>query len=483
MKKKLSLDVEEKRSLNRIKVGPSIEFNAVIGINGQNLPCEIEDFHFEGVKILLPAHFEISKTPLDLSYFELKYGRKTLTRINNPKVIRAVENSHIILTFTTFDDARGTRGKNRLHVKPSFRPILMVKDPIKIDVLINFNLINFNAHGMLLETSLSNKHLISGLELKDVTVVLPGIAILNIGLKIMHVKKNEDHIRLGVSLVDTTDENIQSLAQFAIFGTLPPADRRISSKYNEVRENVGPLKRLGTSVRIETLSTPQDYMSVLQIRYEAYRAANKLDQSATVESMADEFDERSLIIIAKIDGAIVATLRLVECKTPDERFPFEKFIPFSVIDKEENRGKYYEVCRLAIDPKFQGTDILIKLFRENGRQTGINRKTNVCMSTKQLRKNYLQLGFKVVSEEIPHPVLKNESLALLAIDPDNFLKGKGMSVRAWDLVVSDVVDNLAYAEIIPKTSPKISRYFLRKIENLILKTSKRFRKKQKIPIT
>jgi hypothetical protein len=311
LKKKLSLGVQEKRSINRIKVGPSIEFSAVIGINGQNLPCEIADFHFDGIKILLPAHFE-TPLPIKLNYFELKYGKRTLTRIEDPKVLRYVENSHLILTFDTSGDNRGIRIKNRLHVKPSFRPILMVKDPVKIGGLVSFNLLNFNSHGMLLETSLSNKHLIAGLDLKDVTVVLPGIAILNINIKIKHVRKNETNIRLGVSLIDTTPENIQSLAQFAIFGTMPSTDGRIDSKYKEVKENVGTLKRLGTSVRIETLSTPQDYLAVLQIRFEAYKAANKIDVDATVEDMVDEFDERSIILIAKIDGAIVATLRRCE---------------------------------------------------------------------------------------------------------------------------------------------------------------------------
>jgi N-acyl-L-homoserine lactone synthetase len=285
-------------------------------------------------------------------------------------------------------------------------------------------------------------------------------------------------IKLGVAFLNLEAGAMELLAQFALFGTLPPTDGTIEKKYSEVKTSIGALKSLGSAIRIEIVSRSQDYYGSLRVRYQAYSAAEKLDRSTTLEDMADEYDAHSIVIIAKADNAVVGTVRMVEWTGAGQKFPFENYFDFSTVDNQINRHRYYEVSRLAVDPKFQGTDIIVKLFKEVARITCVNPgKTTICLSTRALRKMYKRIGFYEISEEVPHPVLTGEALAVLKVDSEEFLRGSRMSAHAWDKVAKEVYENIFDAEVIDLKINRSKVNLRLKIEKLLLGAQQLFRKK------
>jgi len=472
MKIQLLHSGNERRQLNRLSIDRSNEFFGIIKYQEKTQPAKIVDFHSEGIGLLVEKEVAVLFTiGTTLQSFEIYYGKRKLATLEEPKVMKVSSAGRISLSFSSSERTRGLRTVGRLKVRGDFHANLIAQDPWKMDTMIHMSLIDISSSGFLLETSLSNKHLLQGMTLKDVTMILPGVNVITLTLRVAHVKHTAGRLRVGVTLVDPSSHTLVAISQFAIFGTIHEAEKPIDIIHHLEKADL-KAKKLGNAARISSVSNAEEYAEVLKIRLDAYRAAEKVPTGFQVEDMADSFDDRSIILLCRVGGKIVATVRLVEGdqKSP---FPFESLFPISALGENKTREHFYEVSKLAILPEYQGTDILLKLFKEVARQTIINKRSSVCLSTRAIKKNYEIMGFKKITEEVPHPTLKQEFLALFRVNADEFIDGQKMSALAWEKVAKSVVNHLAENSFIARPRRKISHLIMRNIESIFLKIKKK----------
>ena len=143
------------------------------------------------------------------------------------------------------------------------------------------------------------------------------------------------------------------------------------------------------------VSGDSEYQEILKLRWRAYRNEGKILEDTDVQGMKDDYDPRSLIYAVQIGKTVVATFRLVFAKR-NEDLPFEKYFEYEKIERFKNcpRSQVIEISRLAIDPIFQGSDILVTIIRNLVVELTIKVKVkySACLATRDLAKYYTEIG-------------------------------------------------------------------------------------------
>ena len=102
------------------------------------------------------------------------------------------------------------------------------------------------------------------------------------------------------------------------------------------------------------------------------------------------------------------------------------------------RGDFLECSRVAVDPIVQNTDLFGSITKELGRQAILNGKLLLCLGRTTQRVIYSKFGWRTISKEIPHPLLDDQTLAVMCWDPRPFLQGVTCTPTVRRIVVPDV---------------------------------------------
>jgi hypothetical protein len=443
-----------KRRIERINTQNTNDYSAqLIGNTGQ-YSYKIIDYNSISMKIK-PIKEKINESD---SIFSLNiiYINRIIASIYNPSIIRKLDDGVLIIDLCNSSKEKKSRTNKRMEIIEKFKPFLIVADPIQIDRTLHFELINITSNGFAIKSSLSNKHLIPGQTIRDAKMHLPIVGIVNLNFEVKRISMRDNHLIIGAAFIDTHESDLEKIAQFCLFGTAPEIkDSSSKAKLLTIKENIFNLRDLGRGISVEIVNNETDYSGVLEVRFNAYKKANKLSKNiSSSKDFADTYDKHSIIIIAKIGSDVVGTVRMVFCDKNEQRFPFEEFLNEKNFLQNE-RANYFEVSRLAIDPSLQRSDILMKLFKEVARLTIVNRKTTLCFSTRILRPMYQKIGFTVISTETPHPTIERETLALMKIESDDFIYGSKMKKEIWEKFSKEVVQNLEYGGLLPVNTKAI----------------------------
>jgi hypothetical protein len=305
----------------------------------------------------------------------------------------------------------------------------MVRDPFNAEGLLTFRVSNLSAGGCCLTTSLSNKLLMPGVALADAQLILPGVGVHTATLKLIRCRVDGGSLLINASFESPGKPLLDALSAFALFGV-------------ESGEELSQLSRgIGQGVKIGPISTPEEFDQTLAVRYAAYRAADKLAPDASAETMRDIYDAEGVIFNAVADGRVMATVRLV-LPSSAKGFPFQQYLPADVIPGEL-QNRVCEITRLAILPEWQGSDLLLHLFRKVFEYVGRTELLGgICLATDSLLPIYLRLGAKVLARNVKHPVT-GETMNLLLIRKDEFIRGDRMAALCWDAVAGGVAGFLA----------------------------------------
>jgi len=469
----------DQRQIARLNVLHSDAFNAILKIGHKKIPAHVNDFHSHGMSLLIDPKFLFDlRENLPTIELELLYGKKKISHFEDPVILSISDEGRIRLRLTTPKVEKYTRDTKRIDVKGRFNPVAMIEDPLKMGEVLHFDIINLSADGMLLRTSLANKHLVPGSILHDLQVILPGLQVIKTNVQLRRFQILNGFLNVGTAFVNPSPTALEALAQFALFGMTLDAPDTIQI-LADLKAAKFDLKKIGGGVRLSLASTPEEYGAALRVRHEAYKAVAKVGADSTPSDMADEYDAFSLILIVQFRNHVIGTARLVEIRQEGQKFPFESHFKFEDVIEEGNRGGLYEISRLAILPQFQGTDLLVRMFQELSKISLVKGKYAVCLATKATRKNYIRLGWRQISPEIAHPVLTGETLAMFRVDADQFLTGKRMSGIAWFKIAKVVTDHLAKFEIMKTRSFNPRMVILKNIETMILSRRKNIKKIKK----
>jgi hypothetical protein len=458
-----------RRGLNREKHIPGASTSvSVVSNNGKNqIEGRVED-HTPFALAVTFEHFDkflrIAGEGFKLNF---KYGGKTVFEHENPKIIR-VANDKSLAVFSIGTEGRENKQRlaTRFVTSDNFTPTVSASDPLKIDEFFHFKVKDISATGFAGQTSLANKHLFKNLVFDEATFHFPAIGTTTCSFQIVNFHEYDRHLIFGAKFIKPNKGFMESLIRFFFFNLDMDASF-IEKTVNSIREQFQIKKEYKQSLRLSHVQTKSDFDNVLKLRLSAYQNDREELSNAGFEDMTDPFDERSFIVTAKLGRSLVGTLRLVYVQNSAERFPMEDLIELPDYITN-NRKDYLEISKLAIDPFARGSDVRLRLFQKSASETVPVFKGNICLSTSKNEMYYRLTGATKITESIPHPYIKNETLAAYLYRTEDFLKGTKMSANAWFAIGQVVTDHLAHWDAISPISTPLKHKILKPIEDIYL---------------
>lgn len=464
----------DKRILRRIKVLPDSAYVARVKLNNEEIDCRLIDYHSKGVSIELLNVKAWKYSQAEVTDLRILYGNMLLAEFNQMQIVWVDEASNVMgLCFSNVFNGEVVSRKSRLSINEDMFPTLLLKDPMHNNNFCHFQVINISINGLRAKTSISNKHLMPGMRLKEVQLFIPGCGNLAIELEIRHINIEGNKLFVGFSIVEDTQEFREFFGKFIIFGS---QIEKIDDVPNLLKEFNLSGKKISHGFKLQVVESEDQYEQVLRIRLNAYKRTGKVvNDDYTV--MSDRYDKHSLILIMQSRGEVIATVRLVYTNDIHKNFPFEEYIKFPSDKLQRDKYDYYEISRLAIAPKFQGSDVVRRLFQAVAREVIANKKIAICTATNKLKPMYLALGAIDHKINWTHPLLKNEKLHLLTLVPENFVLGKNMYAQVWEQIAKLPVVFLANVGIVEKRSylARIKHFLRLSVEQIVLKIIKKFR--------
>lgn len=326
-----------------------------------------------------------------------------------------------------------TTRDERVSLSDNFAPSLTCQDPLDPNRKLFFKVKDVSQSGMLLSTSLSNKHLLAGMELRDCQMAIPGHdSIQGFKLKLTNTRQADqpDQFFVGVSFEQVTAGQLETLRTYlALFGQSKSSESRISGL-----SKAGFLsKKLKEGLTYRIISTSEEYRQLLELRFLGYKHHGKVKEGASVEEQGDGLDREGTLICAYLGGQMVASLEL-RFRDEATALRVEKmFAPEKL--KGIDLDQVIEMNKFVIHPNVQGSDILVGMLQKAHAVVMARGARDVlCVATDQLANLYARIGFKKVGIKSPHPVLLGVFLHVMILHKATYMSADGINPHAWALV-------------------------------------------------
>ncbi|HSD18923.1 MAG TPA: GNAT family N-acetyltransferase [Anaeromyxobacter sp.] len=347
-------------------------------------------------------------------------------------------------------DERAPAGERRDAARWScgheYLPTGVAANSVRFDEHLHFRILDISRTGMRLVTSLRNKYLIPGVRL-EATCAFPTVGEVKISFRV---------VRAHVTVEDGNK-------YLAVGATWSVRDRRVRDRVAQYLLRFGP----GTTLRAlradafepSTASdafeygyvrTDDDYRDVLALRRLAYVAAGKVGPDARNEDMADAFDERSRILIARHQGKIVGTMRLMFPATATDPLKHAEYLTLPA--SMPPLVQLVEISKASTHPDYRGGDLFYSMtVRAAVTTVQAGRRYLFMSSTQPLVPIYRKLGVRKMGASYVHPTMHLEHHLLLG-DAPRIMMGQGMNPIFWNAVKGrDVWDYACLCGIVEQT--------------------------------
>jgi hypothetical protein len=237
-----------------------------------------------------------------------------------------------------------------------------------------------------------------------------------------------------------------------------------------------------SSIRVRAVRTHEEYEAVLDLRWRAYAKVQKIDPSQwKPQDMAADTDRMSTILIAMHEDRIVGSISVTFPENDADMLDTEKPLPHGYPESIPPKRDLIELSRLCIDPTYQGSDLLIKLFAHVCRVGMISSRNHMITSSDaELWPLYKSMGFYQTGVDYSHPVFGTRH-DLILYSRDRFVRAKGTGPLFWYMVYKGIYEYLCdYGVIHGKRPLKVKLYFaLSHGIQLLRPFIKKFRKRKK----
>lgn len=423
----------ERRVANRST--PTVKFNPmncclVTPKNKQNL--QIVNYHYRGACFRGPTG-DYSIFTKD-AFLQFKIGTKDLNeRIKFQVIWETIsENGQFGVKFCEESSFVLSRAE-RFLVNSINTPVISGQDPLDPNRIIYLKVQNVSNTGMLLSTSMTNKHLFPGMELRGAILTIPGIGKTEVDLFIENCRDGGDGTaNFGVSIKNASHTYQKLMSKYlSNLGGTNDIEDRIEKI---VDANFGH-KELRQHLSIKEIQTQTDYERVLKLRFSGYKLAGKIDESKTWESMGDGLKNEGIVLAASLGGQIVASceFRLNRMHGPRTTSSLD------LMQIPEVRGdNFAEINKLVVHPKAQSSDVVLGMFQKIHAIAMLNGKPDgIIFAEPKLIQLYERLGFRKTKFTRPHPTKENLSLTLMIIYSEAYSSSEGMNPYAWTIAFEE----------------------------------------------
>jgi len=434
--------IRVRRRIERLVNGPEVGLRTYLKFNGQEDEVEVEMKNFSSTGALVKLPVDIQE-PGVIDHLRIQLGFKTLGRVTRLLPVRwNGESQELGLEFRDYIPSEGIRRNKRMRLRQDhpLKAQLFTRDPFYPGDHLYFHIPDVSIGGMLLECSLRNRYLVPEMILSNSKILFPGLEFEELQLIIRHIAVVGERLHLGIEFQNASAKTKEGVARLALLLHDYPLEAELESVLDKLNESGLKTKNLSKIAKVDIVTTPEDYQAVLEVRLKAFLLAGKVTEGTTIWDMSDIYDQRSIIFCLRLNGRIMATIRLVRCLTPDDRFPFEEYFELSDLDFERRR-KAGESSRMATDPSTKGSDLpgalLTRLFDFALRAQF---EEIFGIATDSIRPIYKGLGFRDTKRRVPHPVLTGATLGLVIGKTKNLILSNKMPALVWDKLCKEVVD-------------------------------------------
>ncbi len=314
----------------------------------------------------------------------------------------------------------------RYAVHPEFSPQITATDPMDPNRSVFFRVQNISESGMLLVSSLSNKHLLPGLSLKKCQLSIPGQKTIEVSLFVANCRRSDipGMFELGTSVDGNRDLYAAATRQY--ISLLAPMEETTRNE----SEPVVLSKKLKQGITYQIVDTQAEYEKVLKLRYAAYASHGKTKPGATWNDQGEGLANEGVILAGYLGSRLICSveLRFGDSKTA---FRIAKYFPDHRVPMEIS-ARTVEINKLAVHPKAQGSDIFLGIFQKMHSILVTRGGYDVLIAaTDKLAPLYLRMGFNRTEWKVPHPHLENQSLNILLLPHQRYVDAKQINPVAW----------------------------------------------------
>lgn len=479
----------DRRNEHRV-VGANVQYPVacVMRHAGKELVAEVVNYHYRGACLRLPEA-QRSEFAVDAKHCKLDFylGRLCLQSDIPYRVCwDDLEKSGTLgIEFVARQHRVMERG-DRFLINLRHPPRVEAKDPLDPNRILLLEVQDVSETGMLLQTSLTNKHLFPGMRLQQATVIIPGQSPMLLDMSIENARQgaSESTFSIGVSIVGDRAPYKQALR--AYLSQLVPMQDSADDHLSKLSEAGFLSNKLKSAISYRTVTTDADYEEVLKLRFVGYGKHAKVKAGTTWRDQGEGMDKEGLIIAGFLGGKIVCSMELRFGTDP------RPLRTEALIGKRDIPGldleRTVEINKLVIHPKAQGSDLVLGLFQK-AHAIIVNRgHLDVLLAaTDRLARLYSGIGAELLNVRVPHPYLTGEHLNLMAVRRQVYHDGLRFNPHAWNTIYQAVHEHFVTlglaTERILTSREKVKLVVGRRLEPFAKKFAKRGRsQKQKRPL-
>lgn len=411
------------RNKTALKFSP---VSCALVIYENSIPLEIVNYHFKGACFRVKTNDYRFQEP-DV-FLKFQIGFKNVEEKIHFRVVweTVAENGMFGVEFSPECEYVLKRA-GRFISNAINSPIISSSDPLDPNRIIYFKVLNASRTGMLLCTSLSNKHLFPGMEMKGAVLDIPGMGKSDVDLFVENSRPSDDRqtVLYGVSIKGTAHNfHVLMTKYLSNLGQAEEGQDRIEllAKENSLHKN------LRRHLTIREISSEREYEAVLKLRLLGYSRAGKIRDGLSWKDMGEGLDTEGLILGAYLGGQLIASCEFRLAKTHGLRLA-EKFNLKNFNISMQNLA---EINKLVVHPNAQRSDVVLGIFQRihaigmlNGQPDGL------VVAEDKLIPLYMRLGFQSLGVSYQHPVKEDTKLTLMLIRGNTYATSEGMNPYAW----------------------------------------------------
>jgi predicted GNAT family N-acyltransferase len=330
-------------------------------------------------------------------------------------------------------DEGANRGERRDAARWScgdeYLPTGVMQSSVRYDEHVHFRIVEISRSGMQLLTSLRNKYLIPGVRF-EATCAFPAVGEVRIEIAVANARVvqrgGKSQLVLGATYEVLDRRGRERIAQYLLrFGP--------GTSVRDLRTNGFELRCTSRAFDFGCVRTDAEYREVLALRRLAYLHAGKLGPEARDEDMADAFDAQSRILVARHQGRVVATVRLMFPQGPDDALKHAEYLELP--ETMPARDRLVEVSKACTHPDFRGSDLFYSMMKLTALTTAQSGREFIFMScTDGLVTIYRKLGMRELGAGYVHPTMGLTHHVMIG-DAARMIAGDGMNPIFWNVVI------------------------------------------------
>lgn len=388
-----------------------------------------------GVELVRPAELGVAGVGEELELL-LRIGRSTAAFPSLPVISTCSELGRELLGLTwaprTADAPACAEHRRapRWACEGEYLPTGIAPSPARYGDFVFFRVVDVSWRGMRLETSLRNKLLVPGVAL-DATCTFPtqDQGQVHLGLRVVHsrvVRRGEKLVlSVGVQYGAGAARARETIGQYLLqFGSGATVSELCAAGFR--------IPASSRALDFGSVRTAEEYDDVLRLRRLAYVHARKLSEDTKDVDMADGFDRRSRILVARHRGRAVATSRLMFPESTTDRLNHDEFL--TLPPDLPPRDQLVEVFKTCTHPAYRGSDLFSTFLQHIGLtilQAG--RRYALMSATDALARVYERFGFRRVGVSYEHPRMRLRH-HLMLLDVASVVAARRIGPIAWNLV-------------------------------------------------